>query len=400
MKHKYRLQQDQRNGNYFVWIRRNGSRQYFNLGSNERKADKRLHEIEHDLAAGKIAFGQVETSQVVQNDGTKDMRIEELAVRHLEWLKANRTEGTLKVRQHYVLQFLAFVGECMVSDISRASLEKFHAWAQKNHSRSRNGGNEALANIKAMLLWGRESELCELAIRKFPKLCRTPPETKRLPDDEIAKLLATADEDLRDMLQFGILTGLRPKELMELKRANLFKDGNGVPYIIIERHKTSRSARTPRPRSVPLCSDAQSIVNRQTDKHPKSQVIFLNAQGTPYTRYSFKTRMARLCRRAKTSRNFTPYALRHTFASMESDAGVETTSLSRMMGHSTTRTLERYVVNNFESHQKAVEALQNRIRLVTQKPVDGCKVDAECNTKSNTEISEAKRTYDGNVASP
>ena len=85
----------------------------------------------------------------------------------------------------------------------------------------------------------------------------------------------------------------------------------------------------------------------------------VNARGTPYTRYSFKTKLARLCKRAKTSRIYTPYALRHTFASMESDAGTETTGLARLMGHSTTRTLERYVVNTHEHHMKAVTALQD-----------------------------------------
>ena len=49
---------------------------------------------------------------------------------------------------------------------------------------------------------------------------------------------------------------------------------------------------------------------------------------------------------------------------MESDAGVETTSLSRLMGHTTTRTLERYVSNTFAHHRQAVTALQDRIRLV------------------------------------
>ena len=62
----------------------------------------------------------------------------------------------------------------------------------------------------------------------------------------------------------------------------------------------------------------------------------------------------------------TAYALRHTFASMESDAGVETTGLARLMGHSTTRTLERYVVNTAEHHLKGVTAVQDRIRSVVQ----------------------------------
>ena len=399
MSRKHTIQQDRRNGNYFVWLQRNGGKIYFNLLANKRKTGERLREIEQNLASGKIAIGQVGTSQVTQNDGIKDVRIEELAVRHLEWIKAKRSDGLFRVRQHYILQFLEFVGEAMVSDITRSKLDEFHIFSMREHSRSPNGGNEALSNIKAMMRWGVEQEICELSFKQFPKLCRVPPETKRISYEDMAKLLAEADDDFRDMLRFGLLTGLRPKELMELKHANCLTDGNGDPYISIHRHKTSKSARTPRPRTVPLCSDAHAIILNQTAAHPKSDLIFLNGIGTPYTRYALKTRLGRLSRKAKTSRAFTPYALRHTFASMESDAGVETTSLARLMGHTTTRTLERYVSNTFESHRKAVTALQDRIRSVVEQAA-GDKTETKTTTETATEITQAKRTCDLKVTSP
>ena len=69
-----------------------------------------------------------------------------------------------------------------------------------------------------------------------------------------------------------------------------------------------------------------------------------------------------------------------SFASMESDAGTETTGLARLMGHSTTRTLERYVVNTFEAHQEAVEALQNRVRKVRQAAEKRLECATECAT--------------------
>ena len=84
---------------------------------------------------------------------------------------------------------------------------------------------------------------------------------------------------------------------------------------------------------------------------------------------AFKTRFARLCKRAKASKIFTPYGLRHTFASTQSDSGTETTSLSRLMGHSTTRTLVRYVSNTFASHRQAVCTLQDHVRKVIEEGV-------------------------------
>jgi len=105
---------------------------------------------------------------------------------------------------------------------------------------------------------------------------------------------------------------------------------------------------------------------RQLKKHPHSDLVFLNGRGTSYTKDCYKKRLGRLCERAKTSRIFTPYALRHTFASLESDNKESTDSLAKLMGHSSTRTLQRYVTNTFKHHYESVTSLQNRIKEVRQ----------------------------------
>jgi len=83
---------------------------------------------------------------------------------------------------------------------------------------------------------------------------------------------------------------------------------------------------------------------------------------------------------------------------MESDAGVETTGLARLMGHSTTRTLERYVVNTAEHHLKGVTAVQDRIRSVIQQAA-GDKMETKTTTETTTEVSGTKKTCDDKVAS-
>jgi integrase len=182
-----------------------------------------------------------------------------------------------------------------------------------------------------------------------------------------------ASGDLRDVLVFGVLTGLRPQELRELRQDQILFTAGGKPYVLIERHKTSRSAHSPRPRSVPLCPMAEEILERQVRAHPQSPRVFLNAAGGPYTRYSLRNRLRRLCRRAGlrdedgAERLVTPYAMRHTFASIESDAGIETTSLAGLMGHSTNRTLQRYVANSFEHHRKAVGAVESQLRKILRE---------------------------------
>lgn len=56
-------------------------------------------------------------------------------------------------------------------------------------------------------------------------------------------------------------------------------------------------------------------------------------------------------------RNVTPCLVRHTFTTWEPEANIETTALAQTMGHTTTRTLERYVTHTHARHVKAVEVV-------------------------------------------
>lgn len=203
-------------------------------------------------------------------------------------------------------------------------------------------------------------ELIELPFRKFPKIRHMPPETKRVSEKDLSKLLSVLVPDFKDMVVFGLLTGLRPNELRKLTPDEIRTDDRGYQFIHIEGHKTSKTAGETKPRSVPLCSEARAIVRRQVEHHPDSDFIFQNNKGKPYTRQVYRNRLIRNSRKAGIG-DVTPYALRHTFASMESDAGVETTSLASLMGHSEIRTLKRYVTNNYESHLNAVQKVEERL---------------------------------------
>lgn len=365
MSPKRSIQHDKRRGIYFVCIRRNGVRRYFKLGTNRKAAEKSLVQIEKGIAAGKVAFGEVETTQVVRDDDSTDIRIEELAVLHLQWVQANRAEGTFRQRQHYVLKFLDFAGEVMVSEITRMKLEQFHESA-KGEQHGPNAGNQAMRHVKTMLLWGEEMGLCALSFKRFPTISEVRPEVDPVTEDELAALLTTVPDDFKDMILFGLLTGLRPEELRELKKVSIRHSSFGDTYVLIPKHKTSRSAREPKPRSVPLSGVAEDIVERRFKAHPKSEVVFLNGKGRPYTRQALRNRLIRWCRRAGI-RDITPYLLRHTFASMQSDSRIETTSLARLMGHTTNRTVERYVHNTFEHHKRAVEGLERRLQGIMAK---------------------------------
>jgi len=366
------IQQDKRRGTYYVQIRREGVRRRFELGSGIKKARSRLRAIEKDIQAGRIQFLKQETSASV-NGERRDIDVAELVIRHLKWVKVHRSAGTFKLRQHYCFQFLKFlkVGHMQegrfeitssmpVSELTRFRLTDFHQWARQRGNGHTNAGNQYLRQVKTMLRWGEEEELCDLPFRRFPRITEVPPETKRVDFDDLAKLFEKAPEDLVDMVKFGLLTGLRPQELRDLKVEHIVKPCSDMWYVRIERHKTAGRTNEKVVRTVPLCLAARDIFERQMVAHPKSRYVFLNSDGMSYTRTVLRNRLIRWCRRAEVP-DITPYALRHTFASLESDAHVESTALARLMGHSTVRTLARYISNSSEHDLQAVQAAETAL---------------------------------------
>ena len=77
-------------------------------------------------------------------------------------------------------------------------------------------------------------------------------------------------------------------------------------------------------------------------------------------------RLIRWSRKAKIS-DITPYALRHTFASMQSDSRIESTALARLMGHSSVRTLARYISSSSQLDFEAVQAAATALDKAIQK---------------------------------
>ncbi len=384
---RHNIQKDSRNGKYFARIYVGEKRKYFNLGTNAREARKKLTELERQIRRGDILADEGSPSQGVSNaphvgehpitsshdTNGASLTILELADLHRHWLKANRAEGTYRLFHDTHTAFVEFVGaSTKVSEITRLVMENYYAWAKENRSRSANGGNAHIRNAKSLFLWAEDLEICGCPVKKFPKITETPPETKRFSDDELQTLLnCTWPEgaDFREMIIFGLHTGLRPQEIRQLKPSQVIRDGERKYSILIEQHKTARMAHEPKPRSVPLTPEAASIAIHQISLHPKADYVFLNARDEMYTRGVFRQRLRRWCKRAGIKPR-PPYALRHTFGSMEAEANINQTVIGQMMGHSQLRTTSRYISNNAAHHRTAIGAIGNRIASLDEKGGD------------------------------
>lgn len=366
---RHHLCRDPRTGIYYARIQADKTRRRFTFGKDRKAAETQLRALERDLRAGRVQLQPpaIEAARPLPGDPGAP-RISDLIARRLEWVRNNRSPATAQVRAHFLAAFARYVGDIPVRELNRLMLENYLAWARKHRGAGPNAGNAHLRHVKTMFIWAEEMGLCSCPVRRFPSTTETLPLTRRFSDEELGKLLGAVSggfEDFRDMIVFGLLTGLRPQELRLLRRDQIMRDGRGEHFLFIEQHKTARLARKPVARSVPLTAEALEIVHRQVARHPGAALLFLNADGVPYKAHSFRQRFRRWCRRAGVASR-PPYALRHTFGSMEAEANINQTSLSQLMGHTTIRTTTRYISNNYDHHRNAVHAIVGRVASLTQ----------------------------------
>lgn len=358
---RHSLSQDPRTGKYYARIQVEGVRKKFFFGTNRRKAEQDLREIEQSVEAGTKSFAAIANVNVDKSEPA-DITIEALVTRYLEWVKANRALSTWDMKRGLLQPFLDRYGDCLVSDINHSTLANYYAWAKKYRGRSANGGVRHLREIKTMFRWGEDMDVCVCPVRRFPMMREAPADTKKFTDEELPLLLNGALPDFRDMILFGLLTGLRPQELRALRREHVHQMGGGT-CIVLERHKATMAMHVRQPRVVPLSEQAVEIAERQLGGHPQAGHIFVNDDGKPYTAGGFRQRLKRACARAGLPKR-SPYALRHYFGTKQAGLGLNQAILAQVMGHTTVVTTMRYVAKVPDYQQKAMEAMQAGLAAV------------------------------------
>lgn len=171
---------------------------------------------------------------------------------------------------------------------------------------------------------------------------------------EFAAAMRRSSVPFRRVLTFLRFTGCRPGECAAIEPA----DVDLVRGIVrLGEHKTARKTR--RPRVIILHPVAARLIAfLLRNQIPNQTKLFINSRGTAWTRYAIACRMKRLRKRLKLPRDCKTYGLRHKFGTDAIRNGVELKTLSVLMGHTDTRSTQRYVhiADDYEHLAKAVRA--------------------------------------------
>jgi integrase len=184
-----------------------------------------------------------------------------------------------------------------------------------------------------------------------PRVNRTP---RALRPDEARRFIKAATDDRNEaLLLVAICTGLRPGELLALHWEDVdLEAGTLIVRRAWKGHDSYRHIGEPKTRSsirtVALPSTVVAALGRHRQEQSMSaaagpeewrELVFTSAAGTPIDPSNLRRLVKDVADRAAIG-HLAPYDLRHTAASLLSDAGVPNHELADLLGHTTTRRVE------------------------------------------------------------
>ena len=202
--------------------------------------------------------------------------------------------------------------------------------------------NRYRALLKHVLRWGQQRGLVEGTVPV--DLLRVEREngerTRRLSPEEETQLILAMDSDLRDLFYAALDTGLRRGALLKLK----FKDVQAGVLVVpahIQKHRQSQR--------IPLTKRLAEIVQHRWDMFPVKDHLIFN--GKRFREHWDSARRKAGCP------DLHWHDLRGEFASRLDEAGVEVSVTSRLLGHSSLNTTQRYLRPRVERFKDAIDRL-------------------------------------------
>jgi integrase len=212
-------------------------------------------------------------------------------------------------------------------------------------------------------------------------------QSKSLTADEARRFASAALERRNGLaLVLAMALGLRPGEMTALRWTDLDEDSAtlhvGQAWKDADEHrrlgvpKTRRSVRTI---GVPSTLVLHLTEHRRTQREEavalgwrdELGLMFVSDAGTPLDPANLR-RLVRGVANAADVGNVTPYMLRHTAASLLADDGARIESVADLLGHSDSRTTERYYTHRVRpSVDTAVAAMDAFLEGVSHRDEDG-----------------------------
>ncbi len=159
-------------------------------------------------------------------------------------------------------------------------------WLERRRQEGRGAvrANREFAVLSAIHKFGMRAGWVEMNPCHGVPRNRERPKRGIVTDEAFLAIFEAAAEPFQDLIAAAFLSGVRQTDLLAwTKSANLRPEG--ITY---------RQSKTGKPHTVEWSSALGFFVRRACDRHPDSDLVFLNIRRTPWTAYGINSQMRRL----------------------------------------------------------------------------------------------------------
>lgn len=315
------------------------------------------------------------------------LTVTELFGLFLEDVQTNKDEDTFRDYQRWCTEFARQYGNKPARSVTRAEANDFKLWLTRStyvkgnqppRPYSPKSVNHALIALRRAFNWAIETDRLPFGRNPFAKvrLLHVEGRHRLATEEEFQALLRhCSSEAFRDVLVVMRGTGARPQDVYSLEWSMVDWE-NGM--WVVHKHKTSRTARQPKPRVIPMNDVVEQVLRKRAEMFGTSGRVFLNAKQKPWTKDLLCQSMRRLREKAgikpdEQGEQFVLYTNRHTYLTRAGmDASVPQALLSELAGHTDVRTTAKYVHANkmavAEAGRRVANGLTSGVQASSRGP--------------------------------
>ena len=233
-----------------------------------------------------------------------------------------------------------------VREIKKLDLINYKKHLETNFKLSPKTILNFLLHFKTFMNWARTDAEVLTIIPQFPKINIDPPSPKWLEGPDQRKLFETVPENDKPIISFLMLHGCRPGEARALKcgDVNLKAKTITIKATFSSRiYREGRKGKGARAVTIPIHPECLSYIEDRVKNNLPGAWLFVNGRTKDF--YT-ENKLRRVWKQMKEKAGITGLRLydacRHSFASQLANQGVSLFEISRLLGHSSTKTTEKY----------------------------------------------------------
>lgn len=273
-------------------------------------------------------------------EASGDKTVKKVAEEFLEDVKARRGESSAAYEQYERYIRLYILPKLAQKKICKVTLRDWQKVINEASGSHKALSEKTLINLRGIIMglihFGYEDYQCELPRGKlYIPQGHWKKEKEILEKDQIKRLLEPSDLWYYPVFVFGLMTGMRPGEILGLRLEDLGSDCVYIRRSVNSRGYITEGKNENARRMIPIGSYTNSIllktIKRNQDMKLRTEWIFCSKDGSKGNQSTMRNQWMKLKKERQLSG--TVYSLRHTFISMMKNVMPET-MIKDIVGHS------------------------------------------------------------------